>query len=314
MNEVKDKRTSKGKSVYDGRILNIKELSPVERLTYIVLEKFANNETKKSFPSLDTIAELTGTTRKTTIKCLKKLQDTNLISVEERYHESGSRNSNLYTLHDFDHEETQADKECRNYTGECSSYTGECNSYTQTIVNTKKPLNTKDTNIIAKAIIPKKQGTLFVLPEKDMLDDQKKKTASEKSLAKIADAKAKADWSKINPTDFTYYYIDQHNKYDFDPISFIPSVSVPCLKASILSQDIPIELTCRVIQEVLHQYHKTNTNMKFNKLTFRMLQNKPIQEMIKRAIIEVIPIKRKYGQYAEKQDLSDVKIRRDVTF
>ena len=65
---------------------------------YLALMFFANNSNGAVWPSQDTIAEMMGTTRKTAGVACKKLAEYNIVSIKERFTETGRRTSNLIEL------------------------------------------------------------------------------------------------------------------------------------------------------------------------------------------------------------------------
>jgi hypothetical protein len=64
--------------------------------TYMFLYGFANPQQMTAFPSLDTLSELTGKSKKTLLKYLNKMEEIGVIRIEKRYGKSGQQISNLY--------------------------------------------------------------------------------------------------------------------------------------------------------------------------------------------------------------------------
>ena len=79
--------------------LRSKLLTPDERIVYIYLKMHSDNNTGKSFPSLNTLAREIGLSKRTVQRCLSELQDKEVIRVEHRSNEKGTQ-SNLYTIYD----------------------------------------------------------------------------------------------------------------------------------------------------------------------------------------------------------------------
>ena len=79
--------------------LKSKLLTPDERMVYIYLKMHSDNDTGKSFPSLNTLAKETGLSKRTVQRCLQELQSKGTVRVEHRSSEKGTQ-SNLYTIYD----------------------------------------------------------------------------------------------------------------------------------------------------------------------------------------------------------------------
>lgn len=74
-------------------------LTPDERLVYIYLKMHSDNNTGRSFPSLNTLARETGLSKRTVQRCLSELQDKGVVGIEHRRNDRGTQ-SNLYTVYD----------------------------------------------------------------------------------------------------------------------------------------------------------------------------------------------------------------------
>tara|TARA_R100000734_G_C3312252_1_gene103240 strand:+ start:37 stop:750 length:714 start_codon:yes stop_codon:yes gene_type:complete len=70
----------------------------LELTTYIALAKYANNETKECWPSINTIGQQIKRGRVTTIKALKGLEEKGCITVKRRKKSNKDNETNLYTL------------------------------------------------------------------------------------------------------------------------------------------------------------------------------------------------------------------------
>ena len=75
----------------------IYEITPKDQLIYLAIKRYMNNETKESFPSLETISKDTGATPPTIRKILKRLEDFGYIQIFKR------GRSNVYKFTDYDH-------------------------------------------------------------------------------------------------------------------------------------------------------------------------------------------------------------------
>ena len=72
--------------------------SDLELKAYIALAKYANNETKECWPSINTIGKQIKKGRVTTIKALKGLEEKGCITVKRRKKTNKDNETNLYTL------------------------------------------------------------------------------------------------------------------------------------------------------------------------------------------------------------------------
>ena len=72
-----------------------------EKLVYIAIKRFADNETLTAFPSLKTLHKMTGISVRWIKKSIEHMEELGIISVEHRTSEDKGNQSNLYTLHDY---------------------------------------------------------------------------------------------------------------------------------------------------------------------------------------------------------------------
>lgn len=79
--------------------LKSKLLTPDARLVFIYLRMHSDNNTGRSFPSLNTLAKETGLSKRTVQRCLSELQEKGAVNVEHRSNDRGTQ-SNLYTIYD----------------------------------------------------------------------------------------------------------------------------------------------------------------------------------------------------------------------
>lgn len=79
--------------VLENTLLNMRE-----KICFVVLQKFADNETHTCFPSLNKLAAIIGCSKPTVIKALKGLEEKGLILKKRRKREDGGHTSNLYTI------------------------------------------------------------------------------------------------------------------------------------------------------------------------------------------------------------------------
>lgn len=72
-----------------------------EKLIFIAIKKFADNDTLKAFPSLKTLNQITGISIRWIKKSIEHMEKLGVISVERRENDEKGHQSNLYTLYDF---------------------------------------------------------------------------------------------------------------------------------------------------------------------------------------------------------------------
>ncbi len=74
------------------------QLRPHALAIYLALARYADNTTRTCFPSVPTLARLTGMSRPTATKALRKLEAAGLITITPRRTETGDPCSHLYAL------------------------------------------------------------------------------------------------------------------------------------------------------------------------------------------------------------------------
>lgn len=73
-------------------------LTAEEKILYIVLLSFASNKTMQAYPSQDTLARITGFSRRSVIRYIESMKQKNVLKVERRTDPKKGNTSNLYTL------------------------------------------------------------------------------------------------------------------------------------------------------------------------------------------------------------------------
>ncbi|WP_420535554.1 helix-turn-helix domain-containing protein [Alkalihalobacillus pseudalcaliphilus] len=73
---------------------------PTDKLVYVMLCMYADNETLTSYPSIERLAELCGCSERMVRYSISRLKEAELISVEARYDGRGYRSSNVYYILD----------------------------------------------------------------------------------------------------------------------------------------------------------------------------------------------------------------------
>ena len=72
-----------------------------EKLIYIAIKRFADNDTLKAFPSLKTLHKITGISIRWIKKSIEHMEQLGVISVEHREDDEKGHQSNIYTLYDY---------------------------------------------------------------------------------------------------------------------------------------------------------------------------------------------------------------------
>lgn len=72
-----------------------------EKLIYIAIKRFADNDTMRAFPSLKTLHRMTGISIRWIKKSIEHMEQIGVISVEHREDDEKGHQSNLYTLYDY---------------------------------------------------------------------------------------------------------------------------------------------------------------------------------------------------------------------
>ncbi|MBA7525422.1 hypothetical protein ES705_17573 [subsurface metagenome] len=85
-------------TMIENALIDSTELTIHEKMAFLVLCRFADNMTGKSFPSYATIAKLMRCTRKMAIKAIEGLVIKEKIIRKQRARKDGSKSSNLYTI------------------------------------------------------------------------------------------------------------------------------------------------------------------------------------------------------------------------
>ena len=129
---VEDKRKWNYTRVYN-IVLEDKELDAYEKLTYVMLSKYADNSTGQCFPSRRTLYELVGCSDRKLDKCIKRLIEKGYIKKKNR--KNGKQyKTNVYLVRDI--EDIKKEIEGKNQGGgECGSLGGECGSQRTNLLN-----------------------------------------------------------------------------------------------------------------------------------------------------------------------------------
>lgn len=76
-------------------------LNYYEKMVFIALKKFADNDTMRAFPSLKTIHGITGISLSQVRRSIEHMEQLGVISVEHRTDKEKGHQSNIYTLYDY---------------------------------------------------------------------------------------------------------------------------------------------------------------------------------------------------------------------
>lgn len=76
-------------------------LNYYEKMVFIVLKKYADNETMRAFPSLNTIHKVTGISVSQVRRSIEHMEELGVIAVEHRNNKEKGHQSNIYTLFDY---------------------------------------------------------------------------------------------------------------------------------------------------------------------------------------------------------------------
>ena len=76
-------------------------LNYYEKMVFIALKKFADNDSMRAFPSLKTIHGITGISLSQVRRSIEHMEQLGVISVEHRTDKEKGHQSNIYTLYDY---------------------------------------------------------------------------------------------------------------------------------------------------------------------------------------------------------------------
>lgn len=99
-NELKSNTGQRGFTMVFNDFLDSDLLNKHEKLLFIAIKRFADNDTKKAFPSLKTLHRMTGISIRWIKKCIDHMEEIGVISVEHREDAKKGHQSNIYTLYD----------------------------------------------------------------------------------------------------------------------------------------------------------------------------------------------------------------------
>lgn len=100
-NKIKSATDQRKFTIVYNDFLESELLDKHEKLIYISIKKFADNETLRAFPSLKTLHKMTGISIRWIKKSIEHMEQLGVLSVEHRTDEDKGHQSNLYTLFDY---------------------------------------------------------------------------------------------------------------------------------------------------------------------------------------------------------------------
>lgn len=100
MQNVIDKRHKPFTMIGNDIIDSDKITKPIELVVYIVLCRMANNDNRKTFMNVATIAEKARSSDRVVRKAIKTLEDAGFIGVVKNYRPDGGRKHNTYEILD----------------------------------------------------------------------------------------------------------------------------------------------------------------------------------------------------------------------
>ena len=96
-----NKKSRSGFTMVYNAFLDYPELTQHDKMVFIAIKSFANNETNQAYPSLATISRISGVSIAQVRRSLKKMQEMEILKIEKRTDEyNNGRLYNLYTLYD----------------------------------------------------------------------------------------------------------------------------------------------------------------------------------------------------------------------
>ena len=108
--QIKDRRKFSYTRIENSVIDNVEIFDKNDLLCYMVLCRFADNETSECFPSYKTIADKMRVSVKTAINAIKSLESKGIIHIENRKDSKGGDTSNLYTILNFEDKITKKEE------------------------------------------------------------------------------------------------------------------------------------------------------------------------------------------------------------
>lgn len=82
----------------DDIVLENKKISGYAKMVFVILCKFANNDTQECFPSFQTLSDETGFSKNTVLKGMNELIEVGFVEKKAQYTINGKQKSNLYII------------------------------------------------------------------------------------------------------------------------------------------------------------------------------------------------------------------------
>lgn len=100
-NKIKSATDQRKFTIVYNDFLESELLDKHEKLIYIAIKRYADNDTLRAFPSLQTLHRITGISVRWIRKSIEHMEQLGVISVEHREDAEKGHQSNLYTLYDY---------------------------------------------------------------------------------------------------------------------------------------------------------------------------------------------------------------------
>jgi predicted transcriptional regulator len=149
--------------IFDERL----KLEPLDKLTYICLLRYADNNSKECFPAMQTVANDIGITRQRVNTAIKRLEEKKLVVKKQRFDKAGSQKSNTYIVFDANEIINRVSTEI----------TPPVNTdYTPCKRGLHQPVNVVDTNYTHLKRLSEEEETLLLISQENIkkLKDQLK--------------------------------------------------------------------------------------------------------------------------------------------
>lgn len=252
-------------------------LKPSDIAVLAALGKYADNNTRKCWPTMKTLENDLNMTRQTISKSINRLEENGFIKVSHKH--LGKKTQYIYTILDTE----EADEKEFTEITEISDVKNFNIDNRTNVKNFNINYTKQNKNYTNKKTLSKDKGETSFASQKTLIDipkplaskPKKKKpmTHREIGLAKIKDAKnGLISWENVTYRDFTYYYIEKHNEKMKKKISFNRYESVSIIRDSFINSfNIPKERVCEYIDKLLDIY--SDSPLAWDCLSFNMIRN-----------------------------------------
>lgn len=264
------------------------DLTVHEAMVYLAITHFASNDLGECWANQKTIGKAAKVSEDTVRRASRKLEEKGYLEISKKKLD-GMRMSNVYKVLDVSRTREESIDGESTPRSEQGVHPDDVRS-----INTVKDINTnKEQSNISKDMLGasagQRQKTLLGIDVPQQKKRVEKRTHRELGLEKINSARQKKiSWSEVSYRDFTYYYIEQHNKKMRKELTFDRYSSVGIIRDNLIrAYDIPKDEVCKYIDNLLDIY-STSPNA-WDSLTFNMIQkNIPLmKDLVQRVKVEV---------------------------